>query len=66
MRAAVKDLYGDAVAEQTRVLYGGSTKPSNIAEIMGMADIDGALIGGAALDADSYADMVTITAEVYA
>jgi triosephosphate isomerase len=48
-----------SVAEQTRVLYGGSTKPSNIAEIMGMADIDGALIGGAALDADSYADMVT-------
>jgi triosephosphate isomerase len=66
VRAAVKDLYGEAVAEQTRVLYGGSTKPSNIAEIMGMADIDGALIGGAALDADSYADMVTITAEVYA
>ncbi len=66
VRAAVKDVYGEAVAEQTRVLYGGSTKPSNIAEIMGMADIDGALIGGAALDADSYADMVTLTAEVYA
>jgi triosephosphate isomerase len=66
VRAAVKDLYGEAVAEQTRVLYGGSTKPGNIAEIMGMADIDGALIGGAALDADSYADMVTITAGVYA
>ena len=66
VRAAVKDIYGEAVAEQTRVLYGGSTKPSNITEIMGMADIDGALIGGAALDADSYADMVTLTAKVYA
>lgn len=66
VRAAVKDAYSEAVAEQTRVLYGGSTKPSNIAEIMGMADIDGALIGGAALDADSYADMVTLTAKVYA
>ena len=66
VRAAVADLYDTEVAAQTRVLYGGSTKPGNIAEIMGMADIDGALIGGAALDAVSYCDMVTITANVYA
>ena len=49
-----------------RVLYGGSTKPSNIAEIMQQPDIDGALIGGAALKAEDYCDMVRITAEVYA
>ena len=66
VRAAVAEVYGADVAAQTRVLYGGSTKPDNIAEIMGMADIDGALIGGAALDADSYSAMVTTTAEVYA
>jgi len=65
VRSAVKGLYGEAVAERTRVLYGGSTKPGNIAEIMAMADIDGALIGGAALKADSYSDMVRFTAEVY-
>ena len=66
VRAAVADLYDADVAAQTRVLYGGSTKPGNIAEIMGKPDIDGALIGGAALDADSYCKMVTLTAEVYA
>ena len=49
-----------------RVLYGGSTKPGNIAEIMQQPDIDGALIGGAALKAEDYNDMVRITAEVYA
>ena len=66
VRAAVADLYGSDIAAQTRVLYGGSTKPANIAEIMGQPDIDGALIGGAALDAESYSDMVRFTADVYA
>ena len=66
VRGTVAELYGEEVAQNTRVLYGGSTKPSNIAEIMQQPDIDGALIGGAALKADSYADMVRLTAEVYA
>ncbi len=66
VRATVQELYGAAVAGATRVLYGGSTKPGNIAEIMQQADIDGALIGGAALDGKSYAEMVRITSEVYA
>lgn len=65
VRAAVREVYGDDVAQSVRVLYGGSTKPSNIAEIMQKPDIDGALIGGAALKADDYCDMVRITAEVY-
>ena len=65
VRQTLAELYGSAVAEQVRVLYGGSTKPGNIAEIMQQADIDGALIGGAALSAASYADMVRITGEVY-
>ena len=66
VRGAVREVYGDAVAQSVRVLYGGSTKPSNIAEIMQQPDIDGALIGGAALKAEDYCDMVRITAEVYA
>lgn len=65
VRAAISDVFGDEVAQKVRVLYGGSTKPSNIEEIMQQPDIDGALIGGAALKADDYCDMVKITAEVY-
>ena len=66
VRGAVAEAFGEEVAQNTRVLYGGSTKPDNIAEIMQQPDIDGALIGGAALKADGYADMVRLTAQVYA
>lgn len=66
VRGALVDLYGKDVAETIRVLYGGSTNAKNIAEIMAQPDIDGALIGGAALQADSYAAMVHTTAETYA
>lgn len=65
VRATVHEVYGDDVAQSVRVLYGGSTKPSNIAEIMEQPDIDGALIGGASLKAEDYCEMVRITAEVY-
>ena len=57
--------FGDEVAQQTRILYGGSTKDSNIKAIMEQTDIDGALIGGSALKADVYSDMVKITSELY-
>lgn len=66
VRATLRDLYGDDVAARTRILYGGSTNPKNIGEIMAQADIDGALIGGASLSAESYGDMVRITSETYA
>jgi triosephosphate isomerase len=66
VRAAVRDVFGAAVADNTRILYGGSTNDKNITEIMQKPDIDGALIGGAALKVESYASMVTQTAEVYA
>ncbi len=49
LRTASPDL-----AEQTRVLYGGSVKPSNAAELLGCEDIDGALVGGASLDAEGF------------
>ena len=66
VRGAVADVYGEAVAQNTRVLYGGSTKPDNIVEIMQQSDIDGALIGGAALKVESYGSMVKTTSELYA
>jgi triosephosphate isomerase len=66
VRAAVADVYGDEVAQTTRILYGGSTNAKNIGEIMQQPDIDGALIGGASLQADAYTSMVKTTAELYA
>jgi triosephosphate isomerase (TIM) len=65
VRAAIAEAFGTDVAQNTRILYGGSTKPENIREIMEQEDIDGALIGGAALQADSYGEMVRITHEAY-
>jgi triosephosphate isomerase len=47
------------VAEQSRILYGGSVKPANAAELLACADIDGALVGGASLKADSFAGIVS-------
>lgn len=65
VRAAVAEAFGDRVAHSTRILYGGSTNAKNIGEIMQQPDIDGALIGGAALQADGYAAMVKTTADLY-
>jgi triosephosphate isomerase len=58
VRATVAELHGDEVAQQVRVQYGGSVKPANIAELMAQPDIDGALVGGASLDADEFAKIV--------
>lgn len=66
VRQTLVRLYGQDVAANTRILYGGSTKPGNIQEIMEQPDIDGALIGGASLTAESYGEMVRITSQVYA
>ena len=52
IRVALGEMYGADVAAATRVLYGGSVKSSNVAEIMAEADIDGALVGGASLGMD--------------
>ncbi len=65
VRTILREMHGGAVADTTRVLYGGSTKPDNISAIMEQPDIDGALIGGASLEAASYAEMVKITAQLY-
>jgi triosephosphate isomerase len=65
VRQVVAALYNSAVAETVRILYGGSTNEKNIGEIMQQADIDGALIGGAALKVESYGAMVQTTGALY-
>jgi len=65
IRATVGALLGQPIALQVRVLYGGSAKPDNIAMFMSEPDIDGALVGGAALNAESFVSMLT-TARDYA
>jgi triosephosphate isomerase len=49
IRSVIAEKYGQAVAEDTSILYGGSCKPSNAAELFAKPDIDGGLIGGASL-----------------
>ena len=66
VRQSVGELLGDEAAATIRILYGGSTNDKNIREIMEQPDIDGALIGGAALKVEGYASMVQQTSEVYA
>lgn len=58
IRSVIADRYGKEVAENTSILYGGSCKPSNAAELFAKPDVDGGLIGGAALDATSFMGIV--------
>ena len=51
------------LAQELRILYGGSVKPANAAELIGQTDIDGALVGGASLDAESFVSIVRSAAE---
>jgi len=57
IRSTLRDLYRD-VADGMRIQYGGSVKPGNIADLMSMPEIDGALVGGASLDPDDFARIV--------
>jgi triosephosphate isomerase len=58
LRHLVSQRFGPRLAERTRILYGGSVKPDNAAALMAQPDIDGALVGGASLDAASFAAIV--------
>ena len=58
IRQEVTGLYGQKAANAMRILYGGSVKPENIRGLIGQPDIDGALVGGASLKADSFAAIV--------
>jgi triosephosphate isomerase len=58
IRARLAEKVGAEVAEKTRILYGGSVKPDNAKELLGCADIDGALVGGASLKASDFSGIV--------
>ena len=58
IRALLKEEYSDEIASQVRIQYGGSVKPENAAELMAQPDVDGALVGGASLQAESFAQIV--------
>lgn len=58
IRNLIKDMYSEEASNKVRIQYGGSVKPNNIKEIMSKENIDGALIGGASLEADSFAALV--------
>ncbi len=58
IRGLLGKMFEKTIAEQTRILYGGSVKPTNIDELMAQPDIDGALVGGAALDAESFGRII--------
>jgi triosephosphate isomerase len=57
IRARISEFHGAETATSVRILYGGSVKPGNIAPIMALPDIDGALVGGASLDAGQFAQI---------
>jgi triosephosphate isomerase len=58
IRNRLKELFDNDIAESTRIQYGGSVKPENAAEILAQADVDGALVGGASLNAESFIQIV--------
>ena len=58
IRSLLVKVFDEAVAKKIRIQYGGSVKPANARELMGQPDVDGALVGGASLEARSFADII--------
>ena len=58
LRSVLEKSFGNMLAKSIRILYGGSVKPNNIAELMAMPDVDGALVGGASLDPETFSKIV--------
>ncbi|MCR4401272.1 MAG: triose-phosphate isomerase [Firmicutes bacterium] len=58
IRQSVAEVFNERIAQEVRIQYGGSVKPQNIADFLGQPDIDGALVGGASLDSESFAAIV--------
>jgi triosephosphate isomerase len=58
IRGVLGNLYGEEIAQSTLILYGGSVKPENIDGLMGMENIDGVLVGGASLKAESFSRII--------
>ena len=62
IRSRLGELFGPEAQQQCRVIYGGSVKPSNVAELASQPDVDGALVGGAGLEPESFAEIVAKSA----
>jgi len=58
LRSLLERLFTKDLADKTRILYGGSVKPENVKKIMGIEDVDGALVGGASLDTDKFINII--------
>jgi triosephosphate isomerase len=58
IRGRVRQWFGADAAERCRILYGGSVKPDNIASLVAQPDVDGALVGGASLDARAFSEII--------
>mgnify|MGYP003933311127 FL=1 len=58
IRKWIENNFNAELAQQIRILYGGSVKPDNVRDLMAEADIDGALVGGASLKADSFVQLI--------
>jgi triosephosphate isomerase len=58
LRSVLEKNFGNMLANSIRILYGGSVKPNNIAELMAMPDVDGALVGGASLDPETFSKII--------
>ena len=63
IRSIIEGMFSKNVADRVRILYGGSVKPNNAADLLAMPDIDGALVGGASLKADSFSKIVKFDKE---
>lgn len=64
IRSVITELYSTEVAARIKILYGGSMKPDNAGELLSQADVDGGLIGGASLKADSFNSIIEIANEL--
>lgn len=62
IRSVLAEIFSPEIAEKTRIQYGGSVKPENAKELLSQADIDGALVGGACLNADSFLEIASAAA----
>jgi len=58
IRKLLGEVFSSSIAQGMRILYGGSVKPENTAELMAMEDVDGALVGGASLQIDSFCQII--------
>lgn len=58
IRTMIENQFGDSIAQNTSILYGGSVKPANADELFAMADVDGGLVGGASLSAENFVPVI--------